>query len=161
MLVVIDVQPRFPASHLVVDAVVKEIWKARRKKESIVVVKYGHRTKFLKPVYTALKGYRWISVAKNSDDGGVVIFDAISRSGNNLNLSYVNTHTIKSIKVCGVNTSACVLSTVRSLSYLRFPIKVLSHACANLYDNTSDKHNLWHHHGALKRMASWKNVEVV
>lgn len=166
MLIIIDVQPRYKeAAYLIESEVVAEIVKAKRNNESIVVVLYGSRTRPLKSVVEALHGYKYLSVHKTEDDGGESIFSSLLHVSNRVSYTLkhgrLNLDTTKTIRVCGVNTSACVMKTVRSLSYLRFPVTVLGYACANRFPKISIHKNNWHHNGALARMDSWKNVEVV
>jgi nicotinamidase-related amidase len=153
-------QKKFPASYLVVDEVVKEINKAKNNKEVILLVHYD-KGPSIKKIQDAVRGYRHGVLKKTTDDAGSVIFDILTRVQENLNSKYISLRSVKSIKICGVNTSACVMKTVRTLSFLRIPIKVLSNACANKFPGEPDTKNIWHHKGALKRMDSWKNVQVL
>jgi len=161
MLIIIDMQKEFSASEQALPSVIKEIKKARRNKEPVVIVQYEGDGTTMYRVTRELKGYKYLVVTKSTDDGGGDIIKALSAVSNNLNSSNTyNLSRVKSIKVCGVNTSACVIKTVKTLSYLRIPIKVLSSACNNdISDSTHTPRQ--HHLSSLRRMKTWKNVEVV
>lgn len=167
VLIVIDVQPWYKkAATLVEDAVVKEIKKAKRNREPIVIVLYGNRTQPTKKLREVLAGHKYIEVRKNEDDGGLALYAWLVHSSNRVSYRLtdgqrLNLDAIKRVKVCGVNTAACVIKTVKSLSYLRFPIKVLSYACATRFDFKTEEQSNKRHEKALERMSTWKNVEVI
>jgi len=162
MLVIVDVQKCFPASEIVLPAVVSEVRQAKRRKESIVLVQYGVGARSLGRLTRELKGYKYLRVNKHNDDGGGPLFTSLMRCmfDNRLNVQNINLSSVKSIKICGVNTSACVIKTVRSLSFLRIPIKVLSGACANNLGHSKLHDNVCHNM-SLRRMNKWKNVQVI
>lgn len=164
MLVVVDMQRMYPASEKVLPQVIKEIRKAKRRGEMICVLRYDSTSPTMRRVTNELKGVKHLTVTKCKDDGGAALLDALMDCTRNNNLSgqpKIELWKLKKLKICGVNTAACVMSTVETLSYLRWPVQVLSHACANDFDNKDKKQNQAYHDGALLLMDTWKNVEVV
>jgi nicotinamidase-related amidase len=163
MLVIIDMQKQYPASEEVLPEVLKEIKKSKRNNELIAIVNFSGRA--LGRIYKAVKGARHLVINKHEDNGAKAIFNTlIDCASDNYKLDgppRIDISKIKQIKVCGVNTSCCVLKTVKSLSYLRFPIKVLSHACANYFPDKKIADNAWLHDDSIKWMKEWKNVKVV
>jgi nicotinamidase-related amidase len=163
MLVIIDVQKKYPAAKLILPQVLKEIKKAKRNGELIALVNYGGKA--LTPVYKELKGIKHLVITKMQDDGGGAIFNSLiacaKETWNLSSLPRINLSKIKKLRICGVNTSACVMKTVKSLSYTKFPIEVLSSACTNEFPKMSNEYNSIHHKISLKEMNSWKNVKVV
>lgn len=167
MLVVVDMQKEYPASELVVNQVVKEVRKARRKGEWIMLVEYDESGRTMYRITRELKGYNKVKkVTKVVDNGAYAIlwgltipYKATLSSWKSLNKP-TPPRRISHIKVCGVNTNACVISTVEGLRYLDCKITVLSKACANIFDGKSKEYNQVAHEHALKTMKKWKNVNV-
>lgn len=159
MLVVIDMQPRFPATASVIKEVIIEVKQAVANKEWIIFLTVGKgRTAYR--ITKHVRGYRKrLSLHKYWDDGAPEIFFALTRRSRRLNAFTIGQ--IRSIKVCGVNTGACVYSTVRSLSYLRASIKVLSHAVAQCRDGYTYEYNKTLHVTSLRAMRRLSNVTVI
>ena len=107
-LAIIDVQPKFSAAEKILDQVVRQIKLARRRSDGIVLVELGGPQSH-DEIYQALHGYnRFVVANKNSSDGSREVIDAI----------YENHYALDRIRLCGVNTCACVLSTLRGLMAL-------------------------------------------
>jgi nicotinamidase-related amidase len=161
MLVIIDCQTKFPASKQVVDPIVKEIKRAKKQQEWIMVVEYRGEGRTLKAITSKIKRYyKVVKVVKEQDDGSSVIFDRIFgyrwSVENNLNTKHVGR--IRHLRVCGVNTSACVRVTVYGLR--RFiKTTVIAKACANGYSCTGVTPEQMHQ-VSLEIMKKWKNVTV-
>lgn len=159
MLVVIDMQPRFHAMHSIIDRVISEVEKAVAKNEWIIFLTVGPgRTAYR--VKRPVRGYRkTFTLRKYRNDGASEIFNVITRRSYWRNAKVIGQ--IRSIKICGVNTGACVYSTVRSLSYLKVSITVLGHAVAQCRDGYSYEYNKTLHFTALRAMQRLNNVSVI
>ena len=107
-LAIIDVQDKFLASKYIINQVIHQIKLARRRKDGIVLVELGEPRSYDK-IYKALHDYcKFVVVRKESNDGSSEVIDAI----------YENHYALDRIRLCGVNTCACVLSTLRGLMAL-------------------------------------------
>lgn len=161
MLIVIDMQPSFPAMEFAIDSVVKEVKKAVRRNEWVMLVEYEEEGRTAYRITKHLKGHhKTVKVVKQFDDGSPEIFKRIARQYDRLNWKSIGR--VKSFKVCGVNTGVCVFETVQGLNKIDARIKVLSHACAS-YCCSCEKSNCSkhrQHHYSLSQMSTWKNVEV-
>ena len=131
-LIVIDMQKAFAAARRkrVLLNCEKEINKAIKNNCSIVFVEYFNCGKTIKQLTNLTKNYKkTYTVIKNDDDGSPEIS----------HLFKAHRLPAKNIKVCGVNTDACVLDTVCSLSYSdRFSksiIDVIANACDASYNH--------------------------
>ncbi len=115
-LVIVDMQPEFPAVKLpLVRSVVRKIRLAKMLGYGIVVVEYGEENNFNNQPVTdthwliekELIPYKKKAyVVKHIDDGSPQTVEAIERLGFNRRHVYV----------CGVNTCACVYATVGGLA---------------------------------------------
>ena|ERR1043165_2287429 len=160
MLLVIDMQKDYPATELVVNEVIKEVRKARSKNEWIFFLQYDGCGPTMYRLTRELKGYtKTRKLTKIIDGGAYAVMWGLTYSDNNLNGTKAPTK-ISHIKVCGVNTNACVIGTVYGLRHLNCKITVLSNACANIFDGKSDDYNQKQHTEALIRMKRWRNVNV-
>ena len=128
-LVVVDMQPKFVASQneRTIKMVQKEIKMAMDNKCPIVFLEYeeyGPTDKRLKEV---IKGYKKCKfVKKRMDDGS----DYVIRICN------LHKYPLNNFRVCGVNTGACVKSTVSGLATLPYThIKVPKGACNTTHEN--------------------------
>lgn len=123
-LIVVDMQPEFDAAlnPNVVVGVTLEIQAAVARKSPIVFVEYDEAGDTHKGLYSLAKGYRKKArIIKYEDDGSRQIIRTIRRR--EFDLSH--------LRVCGVNTNACVQSTVEGL-LKRLPeskIEVAKAAC--------------------------------
>jgi nicotinamidase-related amidase len=135
MLLVVDMQPnafRAAQDKRTVRAIVHLIEDAKKKREGIIALAY-HRdglygfpresdTALHPKIVAALDGYdRWVLVWKWRDDGGAEVANA----------ARVNGYGVSRIRVCGVNTEACVYHTVYTLSRIwpKSRIRVVAEAC--------------------------------
>ena len=108
-LAIIDVQPKFSAAEEILDQVVHQIKLARRRSDGIVLVELGGPQSH-DEIYQALHGYdKFVVANKNSSDGSREVIDAI----------YNNKYALDRVRVCGVNTCACVFFTLKGLMALR------------------------------------------
>ena len=128
-LVVIDMQTTFRASFKpsVVVGVTTEIIKAKEKLLPIVVVEYKNCHPTHKALLDLLKNYpHKARITKSGDDGSSEVIRTLRRRG--FNQDY--------IRVCGVNTDACVWATAEGLlKKLRYAqIEVVKSACATEFD---------------------------
>ncbi|HEX5704861.1 MAG TPA: isochorismatase family protein [Pyrinomonadaceae bacterium] len=160
MLVIIDCQKQFPAVERVIAPVSREIGRAKKRSEWIMVVTYGGRT--VTRIASQLRGYqKVVKVNKDYDDGSAVIFERLFayhwRKKSALGVKHVGR--VRHLRVAGVNTSACVMKTVDGLRrFVR--VTVISDACANSANMKSPLSPEIHHKGALRRMAKWNNVTI-
>lgn len=155
-------QHRFPASQKILPNVLREIRKAKRNHELVVKVQYGYRSQSLRAITKLLRNCKHLTVTKDSDDGATAIYNALIGCfhANNLGSRKINLGTIKKLRVCGVNTSACVIKTVESLSFLRWPVEVISDACANNLGK-SETLDQRHQKISIQIMKTWRNVKVL
>lgn len=128
-LVVVDMQKSFRAAHnpYTLNNVVREIKKSRLHKSGIVIVQYDQGGILLNEIHKAVKNYNNVDfVIKNSDDGSDEVCNSIMD----------NFFDYQKLRVCGVNTDACVQSTVEGLSE-KLPnatIELVADACnSNVY----------------------------
>jgi hypothetical protein len=138
VLVINDMQPGFPASAdpLTIYAIEEQIRLAMAKNLPILVVEYdahemGHT---IEQIMRPLKGYkRAVVVSKSDDDGSAEIFEAVIDNG----------FWPENFILCGVNSDACIMDTVRGL-VARVPscrITLIQDACNS--DNGKDC-PVWH-----------------
>lgn len=123
-------QPYFKAAKekWVVAGVINQIRLAKQRSAGIVVVEYKGCGRTHPKILNALKGYqRVVNAKKEQDDGTLAILNAIKR----------NFFSEDRIRVCGVNTSCCVMDTIEGLS-LVFPnseIQVVADSCNDEYSH--------------------------
>ncbi|CAB4196762.1 Isochorismatase-like [uncultured Caudovirales phage] len=145
-LIVIDVQSSFTAAKQkrVLTNCEKEIDKAIKNNCSIVFVEYFDCGKTSKRLTNLTINYRKTYIVTKYDDDGSPEILSLFKSN----------RLPKNIKVCGVNTDACVLDTVCGLSNLkRFKsskIEVISNACGSDYN----------HKNGLDQIAIFANKNV-
>lgn len=150
VLLVIDIQKQFAESFS--DKTIKnisaEIQKAISKKDYIIFVEYDGYEKTDIRLRRLVKGYKnFCTVRKSDDDGSREIMKVV----NSKRLSK------RTMRVCGVNTDACVQETVVGLSCLipsqrKDAIKVVGKACDTAYGG---------HKSALRLMGKNKNVRIL
>lgn len=125
VLVVIDMQPEFEAANdlQTINAVAREITKAREAKQWIFFLEYQNDGPTHPCLVNLIKGYEKVEfIQKTRDDGSYWIHEDCRE----LDLAP------EAFVVCGVNTAACVVSTVRGLSKIFFqntPVRVVRDAC--------------------------------
>jgi len=108
VLCVIDVQPRFNAAELIISDVVYQIQLAITRKSPILIVEYGLDHCSHNEIYKALNYYSphlWDIVKKTSDNGSYEVITKMKSKGFLFNR----------VRICGVNTCACVRSTALGL----------------------------------------------
>jgi nicotinamidase-related amidase len=131
MLIVIDVQPEFKAAKPIIPAVLDAIKIAKRNSELIILLEYEGYSESYAELRRLLRGYPYFLTAKKKiDDGCRSALDAAGAAG-------YSVERCRWIKVCGVNTTYCIKSTVKSLSK-ELPnkqITILSKACNCCYAN--------------------------
>ena len=143
VMVVVDVQKYFDASHTIADNIAETI---KAMKLPLVIVEYDiesfeNNSVIPKPQRDTLEAIeeatnevpQRILVAKNEDDGSHVVLEAMQRWGIAPPYEFL---------VCGVNTDACVYSTVYGLVRKNYSTKVIANCCAS--DNTA-AHNMHIH----------------
>jgi len=137
-------QEHFISAHDVatIQANLREIDKAIKNQAYIIIAQYKQYGKTLRPIRDAVKDYPYQSYCyANKNDKSDAIMSAIVR---------VNAIT-PVIYITGVNTDACVISTVTGLSQRYKKEIVVYHDACNAY--SSDQH-----HWALKEMIKHENV---
>ena len=127
-LVIIDMQAKFKASKKVHQRVLQEIELAKQKNAGIIILEYGGHgptnAELLKAAYSNYtKVFR---VAKGQDDGSREIANII-RIPNNKRRALLSNN----LRICGVNTDACVQRTVEALirHYGIKTVSVIADAC--------------------------------
>lgn len=121
-LVIIDMQPIFPASGAknIQSPILREIRLAKKHNYPIVVVEY----RFLKNYSRTRKyitkelGKKFILVEKDRDDGSgalAPVLKGITKS--------------KNVRLVGVNTHGCVKDTAEGLQWHGYNVKVVGDAC--------------------------------
>lgn len=135
VLVVIDMQPGYPASQDVITQwfVKQEIERAIKLNLPILLVDYDpHEMGEIYPAFTDLvKGYRLSKpVSKHTTDGSKEVARACLKHG----------FSLSNLRVCGVNSDACVLETVQSLveQHTDCHITVVQDACNCLTGKSND-----------------------
>lgn len=152
-LVIIDMQPEFKAAKgkRVYNAVMCEIKQAIKKRAAIVFVEFGNynevpHTRTRKGLRLATSKYdRVFTTVKLQNDGGDKIMNMIVKN----NLS-------RKIRVCGVNTDACVVSSVRGMvraSEKKVKINVIADGCATAFGEEA-------HEAYLQLMGKLSNVKI-
>lgn len=143
MLLVVDMQDAFKASRNVLDGVEAEVKKAVRNKEWIIFLEYFGDGPTHYRLKKAVKGYKRKSfVKKDADDGSWRLIRRMDR----LQLFPPR------IRVCGVNTNACVKKTVFGIA-ARLDTKLVI-----LQDLCSASTKKWHNAG-IRFMQKLKGVE--
>lgn len=146
ILIVIDMQPFFVSYKGALDGCIREVSQAINDNMPIMFVEYDSYGSTTESLLELVKNNKHIGnvyrVTKYGDNGAKEIIAAMSEHG----LS------TKKIKICGVNTDACVERTVSGLiSKLdKCKIYVMSEACNSNFD----------HLKGLSRMMSMKNVFI-
>jgi nicotinamidase-related amidase len=133
-LVVVDMQSGFDTSFGALNGCIREVQQAVIDKAGIIFLEYhgfyGDAYGFTLPQLKALvDGYsRAYYVPKGADDGSIEVVEAIEK----YRMSKLH------IKVCGVNTDACVLATVQGLIQKcdKVYLQVIADAC-NGFNNTN------------------------
>lgn len=106
ILVVIDVQSGFQTAKRARAQVVKEVKRARKNKNPIVIVEYESWGDTFPSVAKAIDDYKKVVyVRKNQNDGGEKVLEAIEEKG----------WSTRAIRFCGVNRCYCVKQTVRTV----------------------------------------------
>jgi nicotinamidase-related amidase len=144
-LVVIDMQREFEASlqKRVQKHCIKEITEAKSRGYAIILVEYVGYGHTLPKLFKIVDDYHRAFISRKCRDDGS---DGVS------NLIKSN-HLHSNLRICGVNTDACVLSTVRGLTkkMKRAKIHVVANACGTGWGN---------HQGGLDDMKNYKNVVI-
>jgi hypothetical protein len=109
-------QDGFPTSQKPLPEVVQEVKLAKKRNDAIVLVEYYDCGDTHKPILDELEGYgRVTKVVKHNDDGGSEVVSACDKEGFDMT----------TMRICGVNRSACVSSTIggikRALGSRRIP----------------------------------------
>ena len=123
-LIVVDMQPDFEAAFNpnVVIAVTEQILLAKRNKWAIILLEYAGCYNSHQGYNDLLKGYpKKARISKEDDDGSLEVSQAIRR----------RKFPFKNLRLCGVNTDACVWETVVGLlnRYEQSRVEVVKSAC--------------------------------
>lgn len=141
-LVVIDVQDRFSSSKEIKTPVSLEIQKAISFNMPVILVEYGPYSTNA-DVLRMVKDYRRLYITtKNGDDGSNEVFEC---------LKTFRLPTRK-LKICGVNTCYCVLSTVKGLSNKKtiHKLELVKNACSCICNKNNP--NCWGAYEKLKKI---------
>jgi len=146
-LVVIDMQPHFEKSMpKVEETVIEHIQESKRQHDWIILVRITDCGEISDRIMNAVKEYDKVCVIdKEWNDGSNEILDCIGKQ----NISG------EVLKVCGINTSACVADTVYGL-HKHDEIKkiiILSDACACPVDTR--------HEETIKNFRELQKLEVL
>lgn len=142
-LVIIDMQEDFPASNRVLKDVLREVEIALLNGWAIVVLEYHNQGPTHPEIMRSVKqSSRHAVETKYKDDGGREVHNACKKYG----------FPTGRLRVCGVNTHACVNATVWSLCrfFRRSLILIVRKACAH-----GDRKNNW------QRFFFFKSYRVV
>ena len=142
-LVIIDMQNAYRASQIAEKTVLSQIQEFKKKKRWIVNVTLGH-SKVLPSITKVLKNYsKVIHVKKEYNDGTNWILAALKE--HKLDAS--------NLQICGVNTNACVIDTVRGLHKTKRVknLEIAVYGCASW--NPSDHLYSLFNMGKLKKVS--------
>ncbi len=115
-LVVIDMQEEFSAARgrRIQQEILQEIQRSRAKRWPIVIVEFEESGGTLPIIRRACKGYRRaVTITKENDDGSSEVLEALG-----------DITKCRKVRVCGVNTDACVFSTVHGLQKKGIKVEV-------------------------------------
>lgn len=145
-LLIVDMQKYFNAAcdPLTISNCQEEIKKAIKNRAAIIFLEYAGCGKTAPELLNLIQKYDRVYVKTKKDDDGS--FEAMSII-NNYRLAK------STIRVCGVNTDCCVLSTVVGLHALlpNAKIEVIEKAC------NSD----WQHEVGIDKLHRLKNVKIL
>lgn len=139
-LVVIDMQPYFlergsKANSTVVAGVISAIQEARSGDQTIIIVEYKPHLlgQTHQDIIQAVSGYnKVITLAKYHNDGSSVIKEELVRQR----------VTLSELKICGLNTSACLMETINGLQNQMsrdVNFSVLAYACSDSSESDHKK----------------------
>lgn len=121
-LVVVDMQEEFDGSKICQESVKSLIWHTRAKGDWIIVLEYLGYGQTLYPLSIALDYDRVFYARKDRDDGSQEVVRILKQ---------VRAR-VSEFVICGVNASACVLSTINGLmKKVDVGIVVVAEATAN------------------------------
>jgi nicotinamidase-related amidase len=111
-LVIIDMQPRFEASaeKKTNKEIIKQIQEAKKKKAPIIVLEYWGEPKTRLNIRRALGNYEKVHRVIKENDSGASVLKPVLRALDKDDKKKII------LKVCGVNTGACVYRTVKDIS---------------------------------------------
>lgn len=148
VLCIIDMQYKFKAAHdePTIQANLDKIKQAITDQAYIIIVQFRANGKTLKPLRDAVQGYPWkkYCYACKSDKSG-----AITSVIFNENIC------VQVMYVTGVNTEACVLTTVSALSH-RHPEK-----CIYVHQDACNSTDEWWHKWGFQQMLLSANVRTL
>jgi len=148
-LIIIDIQPEFKSAitKVVKTTCQEEIQKAMNKRASVLFVEYYKCGRTLRSLTQMTQNYdKKYFIVKDDDDGSCEINTVIKH----------NRFPCKQIRVCGVNTDACVEQTVLSLASTNpnSKIEVVATGCFS-EDGTVG------HKSGLRCMAKRRNIKII
>ena len=138
ILVVVDMQPDFTASQnrRTIAAVKEEVRGARTRNEEIIIVEYVNCEPTDSRITDLTKDYEKVkTVVKIDNDGSEEILKILKESA--IDQEGIVPH----LRICGVNTNACVRETVKGLKRKLnppFQIDVIGDACNERYSSAQE-----------------------
>ena len=148
-LIIIDMHPCCDAAkdRATVQSILREIKQAKRFNHIIFLVEMIGCGETDKNILDVLKNYKrkTFKITKREDDGSLNIVQCIINNG--LSLS--------KLKICGINTNACVSSTVNGLIRrfdLKIPVEIIADACNTEYREC--------HSALVRNFSKQKNVKI-
>ena len=136
LLCIIDMQPYFTAAKdtALVNRIIDEMRIFKKQKRYIFIVEYDECGRTDVRILNELDGYtKYRIIKKTNDDGSTEILEC---------LKLVSSSGLDSMKICGVNTWACVFDTVIGLAEKRpdMSIVVLDNLCSD--ECSCEKHSI-------------------
>jgi nicotinamidase-related amidase len=140
-LVVIDMQPYFPATKKALRPVISEVKRAMKHEVPILLVElhngYDDFGITHGSITRAVEGYPYVQlVHKAYNDGSVEVKKALDEQWG------LGKET--ALEVCGVNTGACVADTAQGLAKKGFDVTVIQKACGDGDGYHDSQIELWH-----------------
>lgn len=127
-LCIIDMQPFFEkTASIALPGTLREVRSAKQRNAPIILVEYADLGPSYDEILELLDPYpHTIRVTKDNDGGGMEVIETASEHGVNLN---------QRIRVCGVNRSFCVYSTLHEIKmqseHFEVEVPVYASWCSN------------------------------
>jgi nicotinamidase-related amidase len=130
VLVIIDMQPRFYTSAKLStqQAIIKQIKEAKKNDTPVVLLEYAYEGDTLSNIRRSLGKHPYYTLKKHRDSGASVLvplLEKLRKRGKFI------------LKLCGVNTGACVYRTVKDLTEVSLvkEIQIIWKGCNDPWDS--------------------------